>query len=129
MIIMDQENLDKIEVELQIKLPSKYREFMSSTDDEVFKGNCDTDIWDDAEEIIKRNKELRLGQNMGGKKPWPHNLFFIGDPLTACGNAIDINDDRTPVHWIDHCDIPAKSSGEVHSDFVKWANEIIENMY
>ncbi len=78
---MNQEDLNKIQFELQIKLPPIYCEFMSSIDDEDFKGNCDTDLWDDADEIIKRNKELRLGENMGGKKPWSPTLFFIGDPL------------------------------------------------
>jgi hypothetical protein len=125
---MNQANLDRIETELQIKLPAAYRDFMLGEQGEEFSGNSDTDLWDDADAVISRNKDLRAGMDSGGSEPWPPELFFVGDPLTTCGNAIMLNDDRTPVHWIDHCDIEAESSGEVHPSFAEWASEVIENM-
>ena len=119
-------DLDKIERDLDITLPSTYREFMTSVDHQEWTGNQDTDLWDDADALIARNLELRMGLNVGGRSPWCKNLFFIGDPLTACGNAIKLDDPRVPVLWIDHCDLEAPSSGEIAPSFVDWANSVIE---
>lgn len=125
---MNEADLKKIERELDIRLPAVYRDYMASVSGEEFVGNSDCDIWDDAEAIIARNKELREGANMGGTTPWPASYYFIGDPLTACGNALDLSDPGTPVYWFDHCDINARSSGVVARDFTEWANAVVDSL-
>lgn len=125
---MTQEDLDRIESELAVTLPARYREFMLADHGDEFAGNSDCDVWDDPELLIIRNRALRAGESMGGSKPWPPELFFVGDPVSASGNAIVLTDELVPVHWVDHCDIEAPASGEVHPDFVEWASVLVEDL-
>lgn len=126
---MTEEQLNEIELNLDIKLPENYRAFMVLITNDCLLGNTDTELWDSSEELIRKNKELRKGENFGKCEPWPEHLYFIGDPLTTCGNAIDLSDPTNPVWWVDHCDLKAKSSGKVAPEFTAWAKIVDENAY
>ena len=123
---MSNEEITRIEKALAVELPQEYRAFMTQLDSEELQGNADSDLWDDPDAIIERNLELRKGIGMGGKTPWPDHLIFIGDPLSACANAIDISEPGAPVHWIDHCAVDARSSGKIAESFVDWAQGYME---
>jgi hypothetical protein len=97
-------DLRRIESVLGITLPGPYKRLAVPFPVPYLRGNADTDLWDDADQLIARNKELRTGF-VRRHQPWPTHWFFIGDPLTACGNAIDLRDPLAPVLWVDHCDL------------------------
>lgn len=118
---MTKADLDRIESELHIVLPRSYRQLMSAYPIPAEAGNCDTDLWDDATVLIKHNHELRNRK----REPWPADFFFIGDPLTSCGNALDLRDSAAPVWWVDHCDLSAKSSGAIAPSFEVWASKYV----
>jgi hypothetical protein len=99
---MTGEDFRRIEEALGIRLPESYKRLMDPFPVPHLRGNSDTDLWDDAEKLIAINQELRT-EFVRGHRPWPNYLFFIGDPLTACGNAIDLRDASLPVLWVDHC--------------------------
>lgn len=123
---MTDQDITRIERALAIRLPEQYASFMGSLDAESLVGNSDSYLWDDADALIQRNLELRSGIGVPGATPWPDNLFFIGDPLTACAYAIDLDTPRLPVHWIDHCDLDAGSSGQIADSFIEWATSYVD---
>lgn len=123
---MNKNDLDKIEKELEIKLPESYRLVMENDLPTALKGNSNFDLWDNPDVLIKRNIELRKGDS--GFKQWPNKLFFIGDPLTACGNAIDLSSQDSPVWWVDHCDLDGKGSGEISPSFKNWVETYLTDI-
>jgi len=118
---MTKAELDRIESELRIVLPRSYRALMSAFPIPAQAGNCDTDLWDDAGALIERNQELR-GRKHG---PWPADFFFIGDPVSSSGNAVDLRDPAAAVWWVDHCDLSARSSGAIAPSFDVWASRYV----
>ena len=96
------EDFRRIEDALGIALPESYKRHMDPFPVPYLRGNSDTDLWDDADKLIAINQELRT-EFVRGHHPWPAYLYFFGDPLTACGNAIDLRDPSVVVHWVDHC--------------------------
>jgi hypothetical protein len=98
---MTPDDFAKIEAELAITLPSSYKRLLSPFPIRALQGNSDADLWDGAEQLIAMNRELRTRST----RPWPPHWFFIGDPLTACANAIDLRHPSAGVSWIDHCDL------------------------
>jgi hypothetical protein len=118
---VDREALERIDKELGVALPDSYVKSMEDFPIPALAGNADTDLWDDADAIIERNRELREG--IGAPSPWPDYLFFIGDPLSMAANAIDLRNDEAPVWWLDHCDVDAAASGEVSPSFAQWVGE------
>ena len=121
---MSPEDLDRIERDLGINLPDSYRSVMSGFPIPAFAGNSDTDLWDDADALIERNLELRT-EHVKGHGPWPSHCYFFGDPLTACGYALDLRKPDAPVLWVDHCDLDARASGEVAPSFAAWAEQYV----
>lgn len=117
---MTTDDLQRIEEALGVALPPTYREAMLRFPEGDLAGNADTEVWDDAEALIERNRELRAGE-----RAWPAHLFFIGDPLTACAYAIDLNDPAAPVWWVDHGDLDAPSSGVIAPAFEPWADALL----
>lgn len=85
---MEKEELRRVSRELDISLPDSYVSTMEEYPVPALAGNADTDLWDDADAIIERNRELREG--VGAPASWPHHLFFMGDPLSGAANAIDL---------------------------------------
>jgi len=83
-----------------------------------YRGNADTELWDDADRVITRNRELRKRIACGGEA-WPPRWFFIGDPLSASAYAIDLCDPTSPVFWVDHCDL-GTVEGQPGEPFDQW---------
>lgn len=118
---MNSSEMKLIEIELAVALPVEYQNFMQREFALGFCGNSDSDLWDCPNSIVERNLELRENDCM---MPWPAELLFVGDPLTACGNAIRLTDSECMVYWVDHCDIRNVSTGV---PFLPWAESILLN--
>ncbi|MBS1120261.1 MAG: hypothetical protein H6Q90_2489 [Deltaproteobacteria bacterium] len=121
---MTKADLDRIESELRIVLPRSYRELMSSFPVPAHAGNCDTDLWDDATALIEYNQDLRRRK----RGPWTADFFFIGDPVSSSGNALDLRDSEAAVWWVDHCDLSANSSGAIAPSFEVWASKYVADV-
>jgi hypothetical protein len=120
---MSPDELRQIETALGIELPAPYKRLMSPFPVHYLGGNTDTDLWDNASALIERNQELRADQY----RRWPQNWLFIGDPLTSCGNAIDLRHSSAPVVWVDHCDLRTVEGvkGTAFEDwFSRWLTDV-----
>jgi hypothetical protein len=115
------DDLQRIEAALEITLPEPYKRLVGPFPVPYLRGNADTDLWDDAGQLVARNRELRT-EFVRGRQPWPSHWFFIGDPQTACGNAIDLRDPGAPLVWVDHCDLRS-IEGASGQPFEEWLRE------
>ena len=116
---MTSDDVDRIEGELEIKLPESYRQVVLAYPIPAFSGNAETKVWDNAKRIIEHNKELRAGAP-GGVKPWPKNMFATGHGGDGCPTAIDL-DDGDAVWWVDHSHLDNPGSYKEAESFGKWA--------
>lgn len=123
---MSPADLDRIERELAIALPSEYREVMAAFPVRSCAGNSDRDLWDDADELIRWNRSLREGEN--GVPPWPQRMFSLGSAGASSSYAIDVEADRAPVWWLDRWRFDAKGSGVVSPAFAAWAKEYFQDL-
>jgi len=127
---MNIEDINRIETELNIKLPDIYKLKLTTIDYkeiEDFKNNQDCYIWDDPSAIIKRNKEIRSNQGIYKDCDWPNNLFFIGDPLNCSAYAIELDSDKTNVHWVDHYKFDKDNPNIESQPFDVWFDEYISD--
>jgi hypothetical protein len=117
-------DLDGIEQALQIRLPKAYRSQVSPFPVPHEVGNTDSQIWDDAEQLIALNRRLR-GQVEG----WPDWLFAIGqaegDP---CGYAIDTRTPDAPVWWLEQMQL-GRNSGPGAGPFAEWFDQWVDDAW
>lgn len=116
---MTERDLSRIEAELHLTLPPSYRAAMLRFPVQAFVGNVDTDLWDDAEALIRFNKELRTGAP-GGVQPWPSHMFALGHRGDGCPAAIDLREADAPVWWVDRGHLDSSGSGKTHGSFTAW---------
>ena len=123
---MDEAELDRIQSELRIELPSSYRESMSKYPIPACAGNVDTYLWDSATDLIQANLSLREGTPW--RVPaWPSHVFFLGYPEGATdGYAIDLRQPEGPVYWVDHFHLDL-SEGPVSQSFAEWAKNYVRD--
>lgn len=93
---MIEEDLNRIEQELQIQLPSAYRHRMTRFPIGVLVGNRHTELWDDAEGLISLNQQLRQLSS-----PWPQHFFSLGRDHGGSNMALDLRADPPTVFWCD----------------------------
>src|SRR5437660_12433364 len=98
---MSAEDLRLLEEGLGITLPESYRRLMVPFPVPYLRGNNSAYIWDNAEALIVRNREVH-SDGFGSRQPWPPHWFFIGDPLASWAYAIDLRDPAAPVLYVDH---------------------------
>ena len=96
---MNKQDIEQIEAELKLKLPSFYSDQML---DYPFKG-WDCEDWmlcNDPQEIIRQNNENRKGGFFD--TDWPNHFFIIG--FDGCGNYyfIDLETNKERVYFADH---------------------------
>ena len=78
-------------------------------------GNTDTQVWDDAGELIALNQRLRA--EVEGWPPW---LFVIGQSVgDPCGYAIDTRSPECPVWWLEQMQL-GPNSGPSEGPFDRW---------
>lgn len=78
------EEANRIEEALHVKLPSSYREFLTSPRTADIDGQS---VFADADSVIAATLYHRNGS--GGSTPWPTNLIYIGDEADVCPYVLD----------------------------------------
>lgn len=120
---MTEADLDRIECELKITLPTVYRQFMVPFPIPALAGNTDTGLTDHADQLIKDNRELHV--ELWEEDPWKH-FFCLGVDGSGSCHALDLRGTDGPVHWVDHCSLdPEPSAGE---SFSKWSKRYVADL-
>jgi len=123
---MTNQDLDRIEQELEIKLPVVYRQLMANYPLPACAGNSDTELWDNADKLIETNRKLHRGEYYGAKA-WPAHLYCVGIDGTGSASAIDIRSPEAPTQWIDHCHADGPHNAD-EGPFEKWATNYLKNL-
>jgi hypothetical protein len=118
---MTDSDIQLIERELAITLPESYRRAVVPFCIPAMAGNTDSQLWDDAQQLITLNRELRTGNRF--RPAWPAHLFAVGDAHGDELIALDIRTPDGPVWWLDHGMVDSKSSYESHPRFADWVEE------
>jgi hypothetical protein len=120
---MDNDDLDRIEKALSIRLPQAYRKSVAPFPIPGEAGNTDSQVWDDADRLIALNQRHRTEIDK-----WPPWLFVIGqaegDP---CGYAVDTRTPDCPVWWLEQMRrVPSSgpSGGPFERWFAQWVKDI-----
>jgi hypothetical protein len=118
---MKAEDIRRIEQELGITLPERYRARMVPYPIPAAEGNTDLGVWDNADRLIEFNRELRRGAP-GGVMPWPPHFFAIGHAGDGCPYALDLRSGDA-VWWVDHSHLDNPSSQKEADSFAAWADK------
>ncbi len=118
---MTEDDIRKIESSLSLRLPQQYRDAVCPFPVKAYIGNCDTDLWDDADKLIALNQRLHSCES------WPENLFAVGEDAGGTETAIDLTTPDSQVWWIDR-HIKAPGTGPIRQTFVQWSSELIRQM-
>lgn len=82
--------LSRMETQLQVRLPTAYKDVVASFPWPEFTGSTEFSLWDDDSLNIKRTLEYRAGY--GGAPSWPADYIHIGDDDDACPYALRCSD-------------------------------------
>ncbi|HZB46118.1 MAG TPA: SMI1/KNR4 family protein [Pyrinomonadaceae bacterium] len=123
---MTDEDIAFIERELALTLPESYRRALVPFRVPALYGSTDYELWDDAEGLVRLNRELRAGSRF--RPAWPHYLFAVGDPHGDEMIAVDTRDPDGPVWWLDHGMIDHESSYQSHARFADWVEEFYRDI-
>jgi hypothetical protein len=124
---MTEEDLDRIEQALDIALPDAYRAALLNFPIVAWRGNTETELWDDADAIIELNRELRAGAP-GGVPPWPAHMFALGHSGDGSPSALDLSTPGAPRWWVDRSGLANVGSGQTHASFEEWLPEYLEDL-
>lgn len=97
---MSEEEINRIERELNVTLPTEYKHAVRNYPVRRDRGTDDSILFDDAEAVIGLNKRYRAG--FAGLFPWPSHYFFIGDDGAASCYLLDLTKSPSPVFFADH---------------------------
>lgn len=115
---MTEPDLVSVEQTLGIRLPSAYRQTMLAFPVGACAGNHNTELWDNAPELIKLNQELRAGRPF--VTPWPVDYFALGTDAGGCTQALSLSEGT--VSWADRCHLPAEGERGQVIDFGAWVS-------
>lgn len=90
---MTSDQLDRVERELGIRLPSNYRALVVTYPAGLGSSGPDYELLDDPEQLIAINRRLREEGFFG--MPWPAHFFSFGGDGT--GNEYYLELDRDPL--------------------------------
>lgn len=130
---MKEVELVRIETELEIKLPSDYREILLHFPVRFEAGTTDGFLWDDASALIERNKELRSERNPWGVdlQPIPEQYYFIGDDKAGWQHLIDTSSEPSMVYTMEYESIeriaPMINREEEHQTLSLWFHDYLKN--
>jgi len=123
---MTDEDIAYIERELEIKLPDSYKSALVPFRIPAMYGNTDHLLWDDAEGIVRINRERRAGSKYC--PAWPPYMYAVGYPQSDEMIAIDTRDPEGPVWWLDHGVVDHDASYQSHARFADWVEEFYRDV-
>ncbi len=123
---MTDEDIDFIESELNLKLPDSYRSALVPYRIPARYGNTDELLWDDAQALVRLNREKRQGSRWS--PPWPPYMYSVGDPHGDEMIAIDTRDPDGPVWWLDHVNVDHDASYKTSERFADWVEEFYQDL-
>lgn len=104
---MTEQDLMRIERELDIHLPDDYRKAVLNYPIRADRGTSDSWLFDDAEALVELNAEYRQG--FGELPPWPAHYFIVGE--TDCmPYFVDLTKSPSPVFSADHGNLQSLST-------------------
>ena len=118
---MTGEDIEFIERELDIKLPESYKRALVPFRIPAMYGNTYHQLWDNAEALVRLNREFRQGSRYN--PPWPNYMYAVGDPRGDEIIAIDTRDPEGPVWWLDHGVIDHEGSDKTNDRFADWVEQ------
>lgn len=97
---MLESDVKRIEDAFELSLPSDYRHLLLHFPVRFSAGTTEQPLWDDADALISRNRELRSERRSLGVtyQPLPGKYFLIGEDGAGWQFLIDILDERCVVH-------------------------------
>jgi hypothetical protein len=116
---MTEDELDRIEAQLEIKLPLPYRQLVAPWPVRATAGNDDQLLWDRADALIAANFDLH-GDTYDS--PWPKRYFMIGRSFGRDCYAIDLEDPAVSVLWVANNDVDDRHNGK-KGPLAAWAGE------
>jgi len=129
---MTEGDLRRIEKRLNVRLPAEYREVMLRFPIRFLAGNAESALWDDAEELIRQNEELRGTTAVEGRvgqsvTAWlPHFLFIGGDVELSW--VLDLRQSPCRVLEVDHWDVSAYHEPyEEAAAFTDWVEQYLDD--
>jgi hypothetical protein len=94
------EQLDRVERELDIRLPSDYRALVLTYPAGLGPSGPDYELLDDPEQLISINRSLREEGFFG--MPWPAHFFSFGGDGMGNEYYLDLRREPSPVYFADH---------------------------
>lgn len=97
---MTDDDVNRLEKSLGVNVPSDYRHLLLHFPIRFDQGTSSGALWDDADALIKRNKELRTQRHSLGVDyaALPEPYLFIGDDEAGWQFLIDIGSEPSMVH-------------------------------
>jgi hypothetical protein len=120
-------DVDRIERELDVKLPDVYRDALSNYPVPAFAGNSDVMFWDDADALIEYNRSLRAGEE-SFVDPWPPRFFALGRDDGGCSDALDLEDDLSGVYWFDRAHVAEDVTKPSEEKLSSWISRQVDEM-
>jgi cell wall assembly regulator SMI1 len=94
------EQLDRVERELGIRLPSDYRALVLTYPKGLGSTGPDYELLDDPEQLVAINRRLREVGFFG--MPWPAHFFSFGGDGSGNEYYLDLRGEPSPVYFADH---------------------------
>ncbi len=97
---MTSDDLDRVERELNVRLPATYRALVQAYPAGLGRSGPDYELIDDAEQLIAINRAFRKDGFFG--QPWPAHFFCFGGDGSGNEYYLDLRRDPSPVNFADH---------------------------
>ena len=97
---MNESDVKRIEDAFNLTLPADYRHLLLHFPVRFSRGTTEQPLWDDADALISRNRELRTGRKSLGVQyhPIPEHYFLIGEDGAGWQFLIDLHEQPSIVH-------------------------------
>ena len=97
---MTSADLDRIEQQLELRLPADYRALVLAYPAGLGASGPDYELLDDADQLIAINRLFREQGFFG--MPWPSHFFCFGGDGSGNEYYLDLRREPSPVHFADH---------------------------
>lgn len=123
---MNESEVQRIEDAFDLTLPSDYRHLLLHFPVRFSKGTTEQPLWDNADALISRNRELRSERKSLGVQyhPIPEQYFLIGEDGAGWQFLIEMREQPSIVHIMEFERIdqisPAETNDGEHQNIHDW---------